>query len=296
MNTGNIQVKQQYLYIDMQDVVHENVVTDRLRLNQILLNIVSNAIKFTPAGGLVNIRVSEKPCNREGFTTFEFRIKDNGIGMSEKFQAHVFEPFSRERTSTQSGVKGTGLGMAITRNIVDMMGGTISLTSKEGKGTEFVVTLNFKIPEKSKSLGVKEEPLQQTERENRYSGKKVLLVEDNELNREIATALLEEIGITVDSVEDGTDAVERMNEVDDERYDLIFMDIQMPKMDGYMTTREIRTLKNNKKANIPIIAMTANAFEEDKKKAFKAGMNAHIAKPIDIKTILAAFEQVFGTS
>lgn len=280
----------------MQDVVHENVVTDRLRLNQILLNIVSNAIKFTPAGGLVNIRVSEKTCNREGFTTFEFRIKDNGIGMSEKFQAHVFEPFSRERTSTQSGVKGTGLGMVITRNIVDMMGGTISLTSKEGKGTEFVVTLNFKILEKSKPLGVKEESLQQMERENCYSGKKVLLVEDNELNREIATALLEEIGITVDSVEDGTDAVERMNEVDDERYDLIFMDIQMPKMDGYMTTREIRTLKNNKKANIPIIAMTANAFEEDKKKAFKAGMNAHIAKPIDIKTILVVFDQVFGTS
>ena len=178
--------------------------------------------------------------------------------------------------------------------IVDMMGGTISLTSKEGKGTEFVVTLNFKIPEKLKSLGVKEESLQQMERENCYSGKKVLLVEDNELNREIATALLEEIGITVDSVEDGTDAVERMNEVDDERYDLIFMDIQMPKMDGYMTTREIRTLKNNKKANIPIIAMTANAFEEDKKKAFKAGMNAHIAKPIDINTILAVFDQVFG--
>ena len=280
----------------MQDVVHENVVTDRLRLNQILLNIVSNAIKFTPAGGLVNIRVSEKTCNREGFTTFEFRIKDNGIGMSEKFQAHVFDSFSRERTSTQSGVKGTGLGMVITRNIVDMMGGTISLTSKEGKGTEFVVTLNFKILEKSKPLGVKEESLQQMERENCYSGKKVLLVEDNELNREIATALLEEIGITVDSVEDGTDAVERMNEVDDERYDLIFMDIQMPKMDGYMTTREIRTLKNNKKANIPIIAMTANAFEEDKKKAFKAGMNAHIAKPIDIKTILVVFDQVFGTS
>ena len=280
----------------MQDVVHENVVTDRLRLNQILLNIVSNAIKFTPAGGVVNIRVSEKTCNREGFTTFEFRIKDNGIGMSEKFQAHVFDSFSRERTSTQSGVKGTGLGMVITRNIVDMMGGTISLTSKEGKGTEFVVTLNFKILEKSKPLGVKEESLQQMERENCYSGKKVLLVEDNELNREIATALLEEIGITVDSVEDGTDAVERMNEVDDERYDLIFMDIQMPKMDGYMTTREIRTLKNNKKANIPIIAMTANAFEEDKKKAFKAGMNAHIAKPIDIKTILVVFDQVFGTS
>ena len=213
--------------------------------------------------------------------------------MSEEFQAHVFDSFSRERTSTQSGMNGTGLGMAITRNIVDMMGGTISLTSKEGKGTEFVVTLNFKTLEKATVY----EPIsQQTERENRYSGKKVLLVEDNELNREIATALLEEIGISVDSVEDGTDAVERMNEVEDDRYDLIFMDIQMPKMDGYMTTREIRTLKNNRKANIPIVAMTANAFEEDKKMAFKAGMNAHIAKPIDIKTILAVFDQVFGTS
>lgn len=213
--------------------------------------------------------------------------------MSEEFQAHVFDSFSRERTSTQSGMNGTGLGMAITRNIVDMMGGTISLTSKEGKGTEFVVTLNFKILEKATVY----EPIsQQTERENRYSCKKVLLVEDNELSREIATALLEEIGISVDSVEDGTDAVERMNEVEDDRYDLIFMDIQMPKMDGYMTTREIRTLKNNRKANIPIVAMTANAFEEDKKMAFKAGMNAHIAKPIDIKTILAVFDQVFGTS
>ena len=418
---GNIQAKQQDLYIDTQDVVHENVITDRLRLNQILLNIVSNAIKFTPVGGMVNIRVSEKPCSRRGFTIFEFRIRDNGIGMSEEFQTHVFDSFSRERSSTQSG-----LGMAITKNIVDMMGGTISLTSKEGKGTEFVVTLNFKTLEKAavygaipelvgaralvvdddvhtcmsvskmlreiemrvdwstsgkeaviraneafeendafkvyiidwlmpdmngietvrriravvgdetpiiiltaydwadieqeakeagvtafvekpifmselrrvltKPMEIKEETSQQTERETRYSGKKLLLVEDNELNREIATALLEEIGIIVDSVEDGTDAVERMNEVEDDRYDLIFMDIQMPKMDGYMTTREIRTLKNNKKANIPIIAMTANAFEEDKKKAFKAGMNAHIAKPIDIKTILAVFDQVFGTS
>ena len=292
---GNIQAKQQNLYIETQDVVHENVITDRLRLNQILLNIVSNAIKFTPTGGTVNIRVTEKTCNLKDFTTFEFRIKDNGIGMSEEFQTHVFDAFSREQTSTKSGIEGTGLGMAVTRNIVDMMGGTISLTSKEGKGTEFVVTLNFKIRKVlTMPMDIKEEPLQQTERENRYSGKKVLLVEDNELNREIATALLEEIGISVDSVEDGTDAVERMNEVDDDRYDLIFMDIQMPKMDGYMATREIRTLKNNKKANIPIIAMTANAFEEDKKKAFQAGMNAHIAKPIDIKIILDAFDQVFG--
>ena len=171
----------------------------------------------------------------------------------------------------------------------------------------FDVTLNFKTLEEpismselrkvlTKPMDIKEETLQKTERENRYSSKKVLLVEDNELNREIATALLEDIGISVDCVEDETDAVERMNEVDADRYDLIFMDIQMPKMDGYMTTREIRTLKNNKKANIPIVAMTANAFEEDKEKSFKAGMNAHITKPIDIKIILAVLDQVLGTS
>ena len=239
---GNIQAKQQDLYIDTQDVVHENVITDRLRLNQILLNIVSNAIKFTPVGGMVNIRVSEKPCNRKGFTTFEFRIRDNGIGMSEEFQAHVFDSFSRERTSTQSGIKGTGLGMAITRNIVDMMGGTISLTSKEGKGTEFVVTLNFKILEKATVYG----PIPE------LVGARALVVDDDVHTCTSASKMLREI--------------------------------------------EMRTLKNNKKANIPIIAMTANAFEEDKKKAFKAGMNAHIAKPIDIKTILAVFDQVFGTS
>ena len=238
---GNIQAKQQELYIDTQDVVHENVITDRLRLNQILLNIVSNAIKFTPVGGMVNIRVSEKPCNRKGFTTFEFRIRDNGIGMSEEFQAHVFDSFSRERTSTQSGIKGTGFGMAITRNIVDMMGGTISLTSKEGKGTEFVVTLNFKILEKATVYG----PIPE------LVGARTLVVDDDVHTCTSVSKMLREI--------------------------------------------EIRTLKNNKKANIPIIAMTANAFEEDKKKAFKAGMNAHIAKPIDIKTILAALEQVFGT-
>ena len=195
--------------------------------------------------------------------------------------------------------------------IVDMMGGTISLTSKEGKGTEFVVTLNFKIRKVlTMPMDIKEEPLQQTERENRYSGKKVLIVEDNELNREIATALLEEIGISVDAeiaeailervglkierVEDGVQCVNKVAKMPVGTYDMILMDIQMPKMDGYMATREIRTLKNNKKANIPIIAMTANAFEEDKKKAFQAGMNAHIAKPIDIKIILDAFDQVFG--
>lgn len=420
---GNIHAKQHDLYIDTQDIVHENVITDKLRLNQILLNVVGNAIKFTPTGGMINLQISEKPCSKKGYTTFEFRIKDNGIGMSKEFQEHVFDSFSRERSSTKCGIPGTGLGMAITKNIVDMMNGTITLTSQEGKGTEFVITLDFKlldtvmvygpIPElvgaralvvdddihtctsvskmlrdiemradwstsgkeaiirakeafeqkdafevyiidwlmpdmngietvrrirgvigdsasiiilsaydwadieqEAREAGVTafvEKPIFMSElrkvltqpialvqedekwqkEENRYAGKKVLLVEDNALNSEIATAILEKAGIVVDAVEDGMDAVNRMVEVDEETYDLILMDIQMPKMDGYTATREIRMMKNNRKANIPIIAMTANAFEEDRRKAFQVGMNAHITKPIDIKKILATFDQVF---
>ena len=400
---GYVHSKQQELYIDTQDVLHEDVITDKLRLTQVLLNISSNAVKFTPVGGTVNICVSEKTCRRAGYTTIVFRVKDNGIG-------------------------GTGLGMAITKNIVDMMGGTIRVESEVGKGTEFTVMLECEaagetvkrepVPElkgarvlvvdddaetcmsvsrmlreiemtadwttsgKEAVLRAKEayeqnqefkvyiidwlmpdmngietvrrirmvvgeeypiiiltaydwadveqeareagvtafvsKPLflselrevlmsseqreilknekQKTCAESRrsYKGKKVLLVEDNELNREIATAIMEEIGLDVDSVEDGTDAVYIMSSAEGRKYDLIFMDIQMPKMDGYTATREIRTLNDPKCANIPIIAMTANAFEEDRKKAIKAGMNGHIAKPINADVILENLDHIFG--
>ena len=297
----SVHSKQQELYIDTQDVLHEDIITDKLRLTQVLLNISSNAVKFTPVGGTVNIRVSEKPCRRDGCTTVVFSVKDNGIGMSPEFREQVFDSFTREHTVTENGIGGTGLGMAITKNIVDMLGGTIQVESEVGRGTEFTVMLECEIsgttvkeepdPEQRELLKNEKQKIR-AEIQRRYEGKKVLLVEDNELNREIATAIMEEIGLDVDCVEDGTDAVNIMSSAEGRKYDLIFMDIQMPKMDGYTATREIRTLNDPKCANIPIIAMTANAFEEDRKKAIKAGMNAHIAKPISADIILENLERM----
>ena len=297
----SVHSKQQELYIDTQDVLHEDIITDKLRLTQVLLNISSNAVKFTPVGGTVKIRVSEKPCRRDGYTTVVFSVKDNGIGMSPEFREHVFDSFTREHTVTENGIGGTGLGMAITKNIVDMLGGTIQVESEVGRGTEFTVMLECEIsgttvkeepdPEKREPLKNEKQKIR-AEIQRRYEGKKVLLVEDNELNREIATAIMKEIGLDVDCVEDGTDAVNIMSSAEGRKYDLIFMDIQMPKMDGYTATREIRTLNDPKCANIPIIAMTANAFEEDRKKAIKAGMNAHIAKPISVDIILENLERM----
>ena len=419
---GQIVAKQQNLYIDTLDVKNEDVFTDKLRLNQILLNIVSNAIKYTGPGGDINIRIMEKPCEREDYGTYVFSVRDTGMGMSPEFVGHVFDTFSRESTSTISGIQGTGLGMSITKNIVDMMHGTITVESEPGKGSEFVVTVDFKLAqqapactsipqmqgarvlivdddintcqsvgrmlrdiemrpdwstsgreavirakeayefkdeykayivdymipdmngietvrqirkvignevpiiiltaydwsdfeEEAREAGVTAfvaKPIFKSElwsvltnagenpEEDRkkgtfdYSGKRVLLVEDNALNREIATTILQDAGFQVDAAVDGTEAVSIMDQVDEDRYDLIFMDIQMPKMDGYMATREIRTLQNNKKANIPIVAMTANAFDEDRKKSFEAGMNAHIAKPIDMQTIARTLDKIFG--
>ena len=419
---GNISAKQLDLYVDTQDIQHEDIITDKLRLNQILLNIVGNAVKFTPAGGTINIRVREKPCPRSGCTTFVFSVKDNGIGMSPEFQQHVFDSFAREQTATRSGIQGTGLGMAITKNIVDMMGGTITLKSEQGKGSEFTVTLDCKISKtQTKSQPIPElrgaralvvdddaqtcmsvskmlrqiemtadwttsgkeailraqeaheqgrdfkvyiidwlmpdmngietvrrirkviepgtpiiiltaydwsdieqeareagvtafvgkplfmselravlthtqtepQPMQMPQHAG-YAGKKVLLVEDNALNREIATAILEQAGLQVDSVEDGTDAVARMNTAAEDQYDLILMDVQMPRMDGYTATRKIRAMENPRKANIPIVAMTANAFDEDRKKAFAAGMNAHVAKPIDMAVLSHTLDEIFA--
>ena len=419
---GNISAKQLELYVDTQDIKHEDIITDKLRLNQILLNIVGNAVKFTPAGGTINIRVTEKPCPRSGYATYVISVKDNGIGMSPEFQQHVFDSFSREQTATKSGIQGTGLGMAITKNIVDMMGGSITVKSEQGKGSEFTVTLHCKISEtltksqpipelrgaralvvdddaqtcmsvskmlreiemaadwttsgkeailraqeaheqgrdfkvyiidwlmpdmngietvrrirkviepgtpiiiltaydwsdieqEAREAGVtafvakplfmselravlthtqtEPQPMQMPKHAG-YAGKKVLLVEDNELNREIATAILEQAGLQVDSVEDGTDAVARMNTAAEDQYDLILMDIQMPQMDGYTATRKIRAMDNPRKANIPIVAMTANAFDEDRKKAFAAGMNAHVAKPIDMAVLSHTLDEIFA--
>lgn len=291
----SVHAKQQKLLIKMQDVVHEDIITDKLRLTQVLLNIISNAVKFTPVGGTIHILVEEKASQKAGYAVYSFCIKDNGIGMSKEFQEHVFDSFARERTVTESGITGTGLGMAITKNIVDLMGGTIHLTSKQGEGSEFIVTLECELADKT--VQDKQSSCPKAEKKHLdYSGKKVLLVEDNELNREIATEILKSLGMKVDYAADGMEAVEIMSSEAGNQYDMIFMDIQMPKMDGYTATREIRTLKDTKKANVPIIAMTANAFDEDRKKAIKAGMNGHIAKPIDVNVILQNLDRIFGNN
>ena len=425
----NINSKQMELFIDTQDVKHEDIVTDKLRLNQVLLNILSNAIKFTPAGGTISFRVIEKPSPVDRLAAFEFRIKDNGIGMSEEFQKTIFEAFTRENTSTVSGIQGTGLGMAITKNIVDMMGGTITVHSTEGSGSEFVVELPCRIsgaavkyeplPELSglralvadddtntclsvcsmlreigmrpdwtnygkeavirarealdqadefkvyiidwlmpdlngietvrrirKEIGssapiiiltaydwadIKEEAAQagvtafcskplfmselrdvltqpflsskdeQAEKKKSeqeelpdFTGKRVLLAEDNSMNQMIAEAILTNVGLEVEFAGDGTEAVEKMESVPAGYYDMILMDIQMPKMNGYEATKQIRAMEDKAKAEIPIVAVTANVFDEDRKIAMEAGMNGHLAKPYDISAIMETLKRILG--
>ena len=412
----NVAAKRLSLFIDTMDIEDEDIITDPLRLNQILLNILSNAIKFTPTGGMISIRIAQKNGAPKGCVCYEFRIKDNGIGMSEEFQKHIFEEFAREENSTVSGIQGTGLGMSITKNIVDLMGGTIALTSEPGKGTEFIVTLCFTrsgqkaepkqlpqleglralvadddtntclnvstmlskigmrpewtisgkeavirtkyaveqgdafsvyiidwlipdmngieivrqirkvignrcpiiiltaydwadIEDEARAAGVTafcEKPLFLSELRRVLAepfraepaskpaqptaadlkGKKLLLVEDNELNREIALEILKEAGFVVDTAEDGAVAVQKIKQAAPGQYDLILMDIQMPNLDGYEATRQIRALPDAEKASIPIFAMTANAFEEDRQNALAAGMNGHIAKPLDVPHLL----------
>ena len=419
--------KQLDFFMDTIDVVDEDIYCDKLHVNQVLLNLLSNAIKFTPAGGTVALTIRQLPRAPRGYGSYEIRVKDTGIGMSEEFTKHIFEPFERERNTTASGIQGTGLGMAITKNIIDTMGGTIELVSEQGKGTEFTIHLDFRLQSEPKTVEVvqelegmralvvddsfstcdsvtkmlrqigmrsewvmhgkeavlharqayelgdeyhayiidwflpdlsglevvrqiraivgdsapiiivtaydwtafeeearnagatafcnkpvflselrdvllaatsRTEPELQTvsipDLSRQLQGKRLLLAEDNELNREIAEELLSDSGFVVETAEDGTVALEKVRNSVPGYYALVLMDIQMPRMNGYDAARAIRALEDPKLAAIPIVAMTANAFDEDRKRALESGMDAHIAKPIDIKKLLEMLTGILG--
>ncbi len=420
---ADVHAKQLELYIDTVDVFDEEIYCDKLRLNQVLLNLLSNAVKYTGAGGIISLRITEKPGAPAGSANYEFNIKDTGIGMSQEFVDHIFEPFERERNSTISGIQGTGLGMAITKNIVDMMNGSIVVKSEQNVGTEVTVLFTFRLHSGEKipqdipqlkgcralvvdddfnscdsvsymlgqigmraewTLSGKEAVLRtrqavmrddiysvyiidwllpdmngievtrrirkemgegvpiiiltaydwtdiedeareagvtafcskpmflselrsclhsivNAEEEERKGGileqksfraGRILLAEDNELNQEIAEAILEEAGFTLEVAKDGQEAVDMLKDSEPGYYQLVLMDVQMPVMDGYEATRTIRKLEDPKLASIPIIAMTANAFEEDRQEALKSGMNGHIAKPIDMEVLFDILEKV----
>ena len=267
-----------------KDIQYPYIYFDAARITEVILNILSNAIKYTSDGGLIQCSLVQYPHPEEGWIYQELSVTDNGIGMSDEFQKHVFENFSRERSTTISGVQGTGLGMGIVKKLIDLMGGTIEIKSRLGEGT----TVIFRIPTRIATFEeTQPKHSMESEEKMRLCGKRILLAEDNELNAEIAIALLEEEGMHVDRAVDGVQCVEKMERYPAGYYALILMDIQMPSVDGYQATVKIRKLHDKKKANIPIIAMTANAFSEDKAKAIRIGMNDHVAKPIDMNILVS---------
>ncbi|MBC5743415.1 PAS domain S-box protein [Lachnospiraceae bacterium MD308] len=284
---ADVHAKQLELYIETSDIVHEEIICDKLRLNQVLLNILSNSVKYTDAGGSISMRIIEETGAPAGHVSYEFHIKDTGVGMSEEFVAHIFEPFEREKNTTISGIQGTGLGMAITKNIVDMMNGAIEVRSEQGVGTEFIVSFTFRVNDEGA------EPKEKDFREKKdFRAGRILLAEDNELNQEIAAAILEDAGFSVEIAGNGQIAVDMLKAAGPNYYQLVLMDVQMPVMDGYSATRFIRGLDDKKLSAIPIFAMTANAFEEDRRDALKSGMNGHIAKPIDIEKLFETLSMV----
>ena len=272
------------------NVEHEHILTDTTKVKEIFVNILGNAIKYTPPGGSVIMSVEELPCNEPGYIIVRNRVSDTGIGMSEDFLTEIFEAFTREQNTTKSKIAGTGLGMSIVKKYVDLLGGTIEVESELGKGSTFTVTLKHKIADESyyvkkhlEESGISREILKD---------RSILLAEDNDLNAEIAAVILERAGLKVERVEDGLQCISRITEMPAGTYDIILMDIQMPKMDGYKATQTIRNLSDQEKACIPIIAMTANAFEEDKRAAIAAGMNGHIAKPIQVDKLLSILAEM----
>lgn len=266
------------------DITHRYVYADNQKLRQIAANLISNAVKYTPSGGSISVRVDELPCEKPDHASFCLTVSDTGIGMSREFQEHIFESFTRERTTTQNNVIGTGLGMAIVKKLIDMQGGTISVESELGKGSTFRVITTHRIAESQEDY-IQKQTSAVTD-DAGFSGKRILLAEDNDINAEIAITILEETGASIERAEDGVICVDMLEKAEPGYYDVILMDIQMPNMDGYKASETIRLLPDKAKACIPIIAMTANAFEEDRQNALKAGMNGHLAKPIDIPSLM----------
>ena len=281
------------LLVDTDGCADADVLCDRMRLSQVLLNLLSNAVKFSHPGGTVELRLRGRAAQRAGMGEYEILVRDNGIGMSRAFLKRLFEPFTRERNSTVSGIQGTGLGMSITKSIVELMGGKIDVQSEEGKGTQVTVTLSLRMQAGSPARAANPQtpgpsPAGGASAPGSLAGRRVLLAEDNELNREIACSILEDAGLCVACAQDGVQALRMLQS--EPPFDLVLMDIQMPVMDGYEATRRIRALADRTLASIPIIAMTANAFEEDRRQAFEAGMDGFVPKPVDIDTLWAALQ------
>ena len=273
------------------NIEHKHIITDSTKMQEILSNLISNAIKYTPEGGKVLIDVQELPYNQEGYTLIQTKVSDTGIGMSEEFLPSLFELFTRERNTTLSKIPGTGLGMAIVKNLVDFMNGSIEVESELSKGSTFTITIPHKIAYKDYTNRNIESS---NEFDIDFKGKRILLAEENELNAEITTTILSEMGFVVKAVENGILCVNEMLHQPANTYDLILMDIQMPNMDGYKATDCIRHLLQPEKANIPIIAMSANTFEEDQKKAIDVKMNDYIMKPIDFQKMEEVIKHVLS--
>ena len=271
-------------------VKNHYVFCDPIKLREIFLNVLSNAYKYTGPGGKVNMHLEEIPYDREGYVLYQTTISDTGIGISEEFLPHIFEEFTREHNTTDNKIEGTGLGMPIVKRLVDFLGGTIEVKSEKGVGTTVIITLPHRIAEKSNLVmhaGVELDP-------KLFQGKRILLAEDNELNAEIAVEILKEAGFVIEWAEDGQICVEMLKRAPSGYYDLILMDIQMPNMNGYDATRTIRAFQDAGKANIPILAMTANAFEEDKREAHRSGMNGHLAKPVNVRELMKELASILG--
>ena len=271
------------------DIQHKYVIGDETKVREIFINIIGNSVKYTPEGGKISVSVKEEPFEKENYIAYRIIVEDNGIGMSKEYLPHIFEEFSREHTSTESKVTGTGLGLPIVKSLIDMMGGTIEVESQLGCGTKMNVVLPFELASEKQILEEKQKEKEKIS--DSILGKRVLLAEDNELNAEIAMTVLKENGLKAERAANGKQCMEMLKKMPEDYYDMILMDIQMPEMDGYEATKRIRNL-DDARADIPIVAMTANAFEEDRQKALESGMNAHVSKPVDMNMLFKVMTQI----